>query len=328
MLGLDWLQCRRVRPVLWDYASERLSEGPMEAVEQHLHGCAVCRREVESFRSAQSFLSACRAEEEPAPPSDWSALRQRLLTQSPARLPEPTGSRRHSHHTPAILRGTDLESVRAPWQMQLLTSMGGAFAAIGIVAVGYGLLMHHQSAPATPPGGVKPNYVKYPANSAATTDVAVIPQKSNTSDVQIIGHVVNILNNTHPDSAATPSVSAQIVQAGTSGIRERTFQQQGIAPPARVVSVMPRPTRRSKTKLTANRTVSDHADTRLVRNAKSDLHFHRYTPKPEDRLPTSDQTASRYALEQVRPVGNDSEDSNNYIVGTVQPVAHDDDHDY
>ena len=321
MVGFGWLQCRRVRPVLWDYASERLSEGPMETVEQHLHGCAVCRRELESLRGAQNFLSACRAEEEPAPPSDWNALRQRLLTQSPAPLSEQTPQRRQSRTAPAIMRGTGPDSLRAPWQMQLLTSMGGAFAALGIVAVGYGLMMHRQPTPTSQPA-VTSNTVKSQYFNSALKSVKPA-QTPTVGDVQIINKVVSILNHTQVETTTAPVVLAPIMQIPPAGVIETVGYRPNNASQPRLVSRT-----RSRTKSLASKNLTQRPNKSLARRQEYGLPFRHYTPKPEDRLPATDQTASHYSLEQVRPVGNDSEDSNNYVVGTVQPIAHEDDHDY
>lgn len=304
----------------------------MEAVEKHLHGCAACRREVELLRHAQNFLSACRAEEEPTPPSDWNVLRQRLLTQSPAPLPEAAVLRRHARSAPSLLRHHGRDNARAPWQMHLLTSMAGGFAAVGIVAVGYGLLMHRQAASDPHSGIIKPVDVPYSLNSVARAAVKTsIPQKLDTNNVQMVGHVVNILNNVHIASTATTFASVgptHNVQAVPAGVSKSVSHKVNAAALPRLASGTPHPTRRPNMPLAVGRMAPGRANTRLAHNEASGLHFRRYTPKPEDRLPGAEQTASRYALEQVRPVGNDSDDFNLYVVGTVQPASHDDDHDY
>ena len=332
MLGFGWLQCRHTRPALWDYASERLSEGPMEIVEKHLQACAVCRREVESLRNAQNFLSACRAEEEPAPSSDWNALRQRLLTQSPARLPEPAMPRRHARSAPAILRPADRDNARAPWQMQLLTSMAGGFAAVGIVALGYGLLMHRQAVAVPHSGAMKPVDVPYSTNSIAMAAVKTgSGPKSDINNVQMIGHVVDILNNARVGSATTTFASVKPVrnaQSAPSGALISVSHKPSVAFLPRIASGTPHSTRRPNTQLAAGRVTANHGNTRIARSESKGLPFRHYTPRPEDRLPNTEQTASRYALEQVRPVGNDSDDSNVYVVGTVQPASQNDDHDF
>ena len=125
MLGFQWAQCRRVRPVLWDYASERLSEGPMELVEQHLQKCLACRAEVVTLQRAQQFLSACRAEEEPAPRSDWNALRQRIVEENVTPLPQAA----FASAPIAAGQGAARRGLRPSWQMQLVTCTAGGFAA-------------------------------------------------------------------------------------------------------------------------------------------------------------------------------------------------------
>lgn len=69
--------CGATRRVLWEFVAERLAEGPMEAVERHLAGCAGCRREAEATRAAHALLTAS-ADCAPEPPTGWSALRARI----------------------------------------------------------------------------------------------------------------------------------------------------------------------------------------------------------------------------------------------------------
>lgn len=63
---------------LWDYAGERLAEGPLEQVEQHLETCAVCRKEVSEWRRAQRLLTT--AQNAPLPPArlGWNDLQARI----------------------------------------------------------------------------------------------------------------------------------------------------------------------------------------------------------------------------------------------------------
>jgi hypothetical protein len=87
MKPLSRLTCRSVRRLLWEYAAERLSEGPMETVERHLADCENCRREMEALRRAQVALVAYRRQEPPASQANWQSLRQRLTTEGTVPLP-------------------------------------------------------------------------------------------------------------------------------------------------------------------------------------------------------------------------------------------------
>ena len=71
-------ECRTVRQTLWDYAGERLSEGPMERVERHIENCTGCRQEMQAFRSAQSLLLTARQESPVPARSGWGDLQQRI----------------------------------------------------------------------------------------------------------------------------------------------------------------------------------------------------------------------------------------------------------
>jgi hypothetical protein len=75
------LECRAIRRDLWDFAGDRLSEGPLERVERHLHQCASCRAEAEGLRRAQFALREVQQEIVPPPVTGWEALQRRLETE-------------------------------------------------------------------------------------------------------------------------------------------------------------------------------------------------------------------------------------------------------
>jgi len=187
-----------------------------------------------------------------------------------------------------------------------MTSMAGGFAAVAILAVGYGLMNLHKTAP---------NFVANAGSSVAeSTNVRnkVAPDTNANSELdaqQLVGGVAKIFNNIqiYPTAVAASATSTAIPVSIHS---ERTLNKQS----------------------TSGRSFAFRANQKQARisgNQKhSGLKFHPYTVKPEERLPEITQVASRSALDHVRPVGNESDESDMYIVGTVQPTSHDEDHNY
>lgn len=316
MPGLRWAQCRRVRPVLWDYASERLSEGPMELVEQHLQTCAACRREVASLQNAQNFLSACRAVEEPAPRSDWNALRQRMVTAGVTPISAPDLS------APAMPNAGGSWNPRAMWRMQLLTSMVGGFAAVLLVAGGYGLARFRQT------GSVPATAVASSAGLMAHPVARTAPDAGTT---QIIASVADALSTMRSQSETAETPTIPIIKVSQADVP---------APLAPVQAVPHKREQASERSLAASTPPVHRAGAKrrsapaaqsFARNDNSVLRFHSYKSKPQERLPEATQIAeatSRYALEHVRPVSSEDSDYSTYVVGAVRPISRDDDHDY
>lgn len=307
MVGFRWAQCRRVRAVLWDYASERLSEGPMERVEAHLPQCASCREELAGLRRAEGLLSACRAQEEPAPRSNWSDLQQRIVAEGIAHVTPRAPSRR-----PAASVGLSYaaRSGRAPWSMQLATSMAGGFAAVLVIALGYRVLNLSGTAATKPAVTLASRH----ANPSSMPDLKPnVPDAARPDDnphgAQIMTSMFGFLSNirVEPQTEGTASTPIAVPVSLTSVSRKRE----------------PRLERRNVQAVAKPQT---HHDNSVAANSVP--HFKHYAQKSGDSLPDTSQTVARAALEHVQPVGYESDDSNVYVVGSVLPVSHDDDHDY
>ena len=61
------------------------------------------------------------------------------------------------------------------------------------------------------------------------------------------------------------------------------------------------------------------------------FHFRPYTPKPQERLTTlarATEGASHYALERVRPVNSENDETGSYVVGSVRPVSYEESGDF
>ncbi len=69
------LECRKLRPFLWDYAAARLPEERMEQLEFHIARCSTCSKELAEYKSAQKLISGGRGNRLPEPTLDWAGLR-------------------------------------------------------------------------------------------------------------------------------------------------------------------------------------------------------------------------------------------------------------
>ena len=324
MVGFRWAQCRRVRPVLWDYASERLSEGPMETVEQHLQTCGACRDEVVAARRAQQFLSACRACEEPAPRSDWNALRQRMVAEGVTPVFEPA-SLSYAEGRDAGRRG-----LRASWQMQLLTSTAGGFAAVLMLGAFYTLRLAPASTPPVPlvsSGMSAKRTSREQAAARPPVKLAELP-RHEADGKRLIDSVVSALADTRALPDAVPAFSP-VRPMPTASISREQAHVNRVAPENGASNSMIASVGRLRGVGLRERSA------RLARNTASrtdgKLHLKPYTPKPQERLQEvarATDGASRYALERVRPVNTESDESGSYVVGSVRSVSYDESGDF
>jgi hypothetical protein len=67
--------------MLWDYAQERLSEGPLETVERHIMCCDRCRADLSQVRRAAKLLVAYNRQEQTRPRTGWLELREQLIAE-------------------------------------------------------------------------------------------------------------------------------------------------------------------------------------------------------------------------------------------------------
>ena len=124
MTKIKFYACRAAQRDLWDYAGERLAEGPLEQVERHLESCAKCRREAAQYRRAQGLLAT--AQTNAAPQSarlGWSDLQQRIAADV-AQFGEPRPDKAVTRQAVSHL----LESRRASRFASLRPTLAGGFA--------------------------------------------------------------------------------------------------------------------------------------------------------------------------------------------------------
>ena len=318
MVLFRWAQCRSAQPLLWDYASERLSEEVMERVERHLGQCSSCHKELDSLKRAQGLLAACRAQEEPAPRSDWNDLQQRLVADGLAQI-APSAGRRLPNSARRERVGI---AGRAPWTMQLATSAAGGFAAVLVLAFGYNAL-HLRNAPSavsgadTKSGAV--NMVGPVGLSASVVSNQATPPVDTTQNARLVADVIHLMNSASSGSgsdvnnsapaqdrqetvaASEPRGGAMISASMRSGERRHAPMQPSSLVSRRAVD---------KTLVALNSARKLRRDSRTTNVRRSDAQ------------PT--QIASSYALERVQPIGSDGDESNAYVVGAVRPISRDD----
>ena len=319
MLLLRWAQCRSAKPLLWDYASERLSEEIMERVELHLGRCASCHKELDSLKRAQGLLAACRAQEEPAPRSDWNDLQQRLVTDGLAQIAPSVAGRRAQN--PARRERVGMAG-RAPWTMQLATSAAGGFAAVLVLALGYNALHPHNT-----PGAISGADTKSIAantagplrRTASAASNQATPPVDNSQNAQLVADMIRFVKSVSSGSGsvADNSAPAQVRQENAAASETKG----GAIIPASMRSnerryALTQPSSFASRRSVDKTLVSGNSARKLRRDSRKSA------TRPSDAQPT--QIASRYALERVQPIGSDGDESNAYVVGSVRPISRDD----
>ncbi len=333
MLLIRWAQCRRIQPALWDFASERLSEEMMERVEQHLHGCIACDRELASLKRAQTLLAACRAQEEPAPRADWSDLRQRIVAEGLAHIATPALSRR-TGKTAGRERATS--GYRAPWTMQLATSAAGGFAAVLVLGLGYGAFhARNTGLPASP-------VVSVPPGQVVPTSPEQLASASDAQNAQWPENVVKALNSLSVQSdkiETAGSMPAKSVHVGATASAPNTHGSHSVTTfrvtgtgrghkttprmDYAAASMPPRMTYVGLREASARRAPTPKTFASATITPKSRRSNGKFGQQSASAPQT--QIASNYALGHVKPDGSDSGDSNINVIGVVSPVSRDDD---
>jgi len=308
---LKRLSCRAVRRVLWDYAADRLSEGPMETAERHLADCKACRGELESLRRAQQLLTACRQEVLPQPRSGWTELQNRLQLEAAASVPEVRLSRRAVVAVPDDFgSGRRMRRPGGDWLPKIGLASGFATCLI-LAALGYRAFMSPNAllAPATrqpgspavspsaPPSGRNLPVARKEHDGEGTSRSAAsalasfsgAPETSQIDDPRLITSV-----RTPIRKDPRPRVSESQTPRLTS-----------------VVSIEPSRERREPPKQSPAQSESDR------------IRFKPYRATQSERLQAQRQADSGryYATGSIQPVAN----SPRYLMDTLEPINHDDD---
>jgi hypothetical protein len=293
--------CRAVRRVLWDYAADRLSEGPMEMAERHLAECAACRREAESVRRAQSLLSACRQEPPPSPRSGWSELQDRLIGEG---LASPRGVTVRSRPRALAPRwdhggGRRLQRPGGEWLPKIGLASGFASCLL-LAAWGYRALLPAVSYPS-------------PEKHAATKRPSLIRDQHG-----VTGAVVSRAEKRNDGSTDTKRVSAP---------NEPLPQVDPyVRPGVRLVDNRPEPGHRLPENPPVHLPPKTHRDAAQVSNAPRQpndgkLHFKPYQPSEKERLPSGQMADSTYySAKQIAPIN-----APHYFMDTLEPINHEDD---
>ena len=320
MVLFRWAQCRSAQPLLWDYASERLSEEIMERVELHLGQCPSCHKELDSLKRAQGLLAACRAQEEPAPRSDWNDLQQRLVADGLAQIAPSAAGRRVPND---VRRERFGMTGRAPWTMQLATSAAGGFAAVLVLALGYNALHLHNAPGAT--SGVDAKSIATSTAASVALPAPALPTQEmqspaqNAQDARLVAGVINFMYSVSSGngSVGNDSAPAQVRQENVAASEPRG----GTMIPASMRSGERRHAPIQPSSFASRRSI-DRTLTTLNNAHKSRRDNRKTNARPSDAPQT--QIASSYALERVQPIGSDGDESNAYVVGSVRPISRDD----
>lgn len=301
MLRLFKARCRAVRGLLWDYTEERLSEGPMEMVEKHLHGCAACRREVESLRQAQSLLRAYRQQTPPAPRTGWDALRDQLMAEpSPMSAPA-AGLQRHrraAEERGYIVSGRS--DRRSFWQPRFQLA-GGMAVALFVTAVGFQMVRANNGLN-TPPGPV--NAIPHPGDpgsSASHVHSDAAPMQAATTQEAPQGGA----SRTHANEVDTPDFDIKITQmlSQSAPPRLQTVSAKMTENPERKTA----PIRRSKKSDSASQKQQDR------------LKFVENDPNSNERPQPDSQPRSMGGAQFMQ-----ASSTGRYVMGSLEPITHED----
>ncbi|HZO87650.1 MAG TPA: anti-sigma factor [Chthonomonadaceae bacterium] len=329
MSGFPFSACRAVQRALWDYAYNRLSEGPLEMVERHLPTCAACRSELESVRRTQALLAAYREQPPPPPRSDWEALRKRLIEEVPApaareaHRQEPTvavvsvgGARRYSR-----------SSGIGGWLPSVAYS-GGIAALLVVAALGYRLLLPRRAAEKSaapslsvrarsgPPASLSGNASARP--SAPTRNMHPVAPAPEATDA-----------GNDLDDYSTASGSEANPYLITASQSDRPDSEQEMTSPKvkkRSRSSLPRwqgrIAARQPERLAAHRAESAARD-------EGKLHFVSHKPQPtESAPPRVEENQNENLLDSITPVSQGGDTSERFVMGALTPMRYHDDSPY
>jgi hypothetical protein len=83
------LECRRVSPLLWEFAAGRLDEKAAAHVQSHLGRCARCAEDLKAHQAAVTLLSAVSHTDVPASASTWRDLAAKIAADETAPTASP-----------------------------------------------------------------------------------------------------------------------------------------------------------------------------------------------------------------------------------------------
>lgn len=303
MLEMFRAGCRSVRRELWDYAEERLAEGPMERVEQHLERCTACRQEVETLRQAQRLLATCR---ESTPPSraNWADLRSRLAAEGLADTRQTAASDWQREPRFARLIERRPEPSRAVWMPRLAMASGVATLLI-FAAIGYRM--------------TRP--VPAPISGAGT--LASVPGMSSEALKNLTKSLMTPIS-TGSGYGLQPEDNPNNIPQPETVATVGGHADKGTAPDNKVVvKAVPPPTNSENVvKNTLKKKTPPKPDTEY--NLRPDGNGKlKYLPKNSD----APQMAKRDQNKSVMPSDEGSryaQYDNGYYMGTLTPVSHED----
>ena len=73
--------CRQVRDLLWDLASDTVIGSDRERVEAHVARCETCRTELEAYRNTISLMAEFKQDPLPESRLGWRDVERRVIAQ-------------------------------------------------------------------------------------------------------------------------------------------------------------------------------------------------------------------------------------------------------
>ena len=288
MMGFKFKACRAAQRDLWDYAGERLAEGPMEQVERHLETCASCRREAAQWKKAQNFLENAQAAPLPSARLGWNDLQDRIAADVAAFGP-PRPDKRHTQQAVSQLISSRRVE-RIPFLRPALA--GGTALALA------GILLTHR-APKSAPNQA----------SAAPAPVTIF---AGAPALLTGPSAASLLSAPTPSSdfASLPSVSTEEIAAS----RPQTVKPDAVKTrraPKRIADAQRSETKRAKA-------VAKTAAPQAVAVNRRDDSQNDGTVKLKPYKPTSHE----------KKAPDDSEVAHTGVMATVAPVAYDENNGY
>jgi hypothetical protein len=279
--------CRGIERDLWDYAGDRLSEGPLERVERHLQQCASCAQEVEGMRRAQSGLKELCQEVIPPPATGWEAIARRLEHE-----PTPVLERRiFARCERRVFAGDWLPSMAAASVVSLLMLVG---------AFGYRSLQS-DPAPTTQSPASRAALSSSSAPSQETTAMQDTTESEPSPDDLLKSPLREPPVSRPSDVASAPSVPMRMVRGtAPTSMRKATPSSSFVKRSGNTAQMAARPAAASKRR---SQTPVDNS-----------IHFEPHVPTDEERdaLNNRVRTPRRTVMGTLVPVSQESDSDTIY----------------
>ena len=291
-MRLKFWECRATQRDLWDYAGERLAEGPMERVERHLETCAACRRDVAEWKRAQGLLATAQADALPTARLGWSDLQARIAADVAAFGP-PRPARDDTRQAVAqLIRPRRSLVIGLPGLSALRPALAGGAA----LTLAFVLFSHRapKTRRAGSAGGAVPSVafaaapLALPTSPVSAFDLTSVANESSAApSLPTTGKTNAILSAPKARAVKTPPAPRRVANAPSRPLKARTAKVAAIAAPRRAIA----------------------AAHPLDSQKEDAIHFTPHNPTTAEKAPDASDVASG-------------------VIGTLVPVSHDEDNVY